>query len=404
MSPVAQVAHAPTPELLRDAEASLMYVVTRPNRVMVRGKGSYLWDADDRKYLDFIGGWAVTSLGHCPPALVRAINNQAKVLINASPALYNEPMIRLAKLLTDNSCLDKVFFGSTGAEVNEGAVKLARKWGSLHKQGAFEVITTWNSFHGRTLAMMSATGKQHWDELFEPKVPGFKRVPFNDLQAVRQAITPQTCAIMVEPIQGEGGVWVGTKGYLQGLRQLCDEHDILLILDEVQTGVGRTGTLWAYEQFGIEPDVMTLAKGLGGGFPVAALLAKDKFCVFEAGDQGGTYCAQPLAMVAGHAVVSEVIRKKIPTKAKNRGAYLRRRLKALEADYGLSNVRGKGLLVAVDLPQENGPQVVQACFDAGLLINAPVPKSVRFMPPLTVSRADVDEMLDIFTGVLRRLG
>jgi acetylornithine/N-succinyldiaminopimelate aminotransferase len=404
MSPVAQVAHAPTSELIRDAEASLMYVVTRPSQVMVRGKGCYLWDADDRKYLDFIGGWAVTSLGHCPPALVRAINNQAKTLINASPALYNEPMIRLAKLLTDNSCLDKVFFGSTGAEVNEGAVKLARKWGAKHKHGAFEVITTWNSFHGRTLAMMSATGKQHWDELFEPKVPGFKRVPFNDLKAMRQAITPQTCAIMVEPIQGEGGVWVGTKSYLQGLRQLCDEHNILLILDEVQTGVGRTGTLWAYEQYGIEPDVMTLAKGLGGGFPVAALLAKDKFCVFEAGDQGGTYCAQPLAMVAGHAVVSEVIRKKIATKAKNRGAYLRRRLKALEGEYGLSNVRGKGLLVAVDLPQENGPQVVQACFNAGLLINAPVPKSVRFMPPLTVSRAEVDEMLDIFTGVLRKLG
>lgn len=404
MSPVAQVAHAPTSELIRDAEASLMYVVTRPNQVMVRGKGSYLWDADERKYLDFIGGWAVTSLGHCPPALVRAISNQARTLINASPALYNEPMIRLAKLLTDNSCLDKVFFGSTGAEVNEGAVKLARKWGARHKRGAFEVITTWNSFHGRTLAMMSATGKQHWDELFEPKVPGFRRVPFNDLKAMRQAITPQTCAIMVEPIQGEGGVWVGTKGYLQGLRRLCDEHDILLILDEVQTGVGRTGTLWAYEQYGIEPDVMTLAKGLGGGFPVAALLAKDRFCVFEAGDQGGTYCAQPLAMVAGHAVVSEVIRKKIPAKAKNRGAYLRRRLKALEGEYGLSNVRGKGLLVAVDLPRENGPQVVQACFDAGLLINAPVPKSVRFMPPLTVSRAEVDEMLDIFTGVLRRLG
>lgn len=390
-------------ELIEQGEKSLMYVVTRPDRVMVRGKGSYLWDAEGRRYLDYLQGWAVNCLGHCPPVLNRALNKQAKTLINGSPALYNEPMIKLAKLLTENSCMDKVFFANSGAEANEGAIKLVRKYGALHRNGAYEVITTWHAFHGRTLSMMSASGKQPWDGLFEPKVPGFIRVPFNDLAAMREAITSKTCAVMLEPVQGEGGVNVAGKAYLRGVRKLCDEQGVLLILDEIQTGIGRTGSLFAYEQYGIEPDIMTLGKGMGGGFPLSALLAKDKFCVFEQGDQGGTFCAQPLAMVAGLAVVGEVIGKRIPARARSRGKYLMRRLKAMAGEFGFTDVRGMGLLVAVDLSQDKGPQVAVECLQRGLLINAPGPSTLRFMPALNVSNAQVDEMTDILQAALRKV-
>jgi acetylornithine/N-succinyldiaminopimelate aminotransferase len=402
VNPVAAV-QSGTAELIKEAEASLMYVVTRPDAVMVQGKGSYIWDADGRKYLDYLQGWAVNCLGHSPPALVRALREQGKTLINGSPALYNEPMIKLAKLLTENSALDKVFFANSGAEANEGAIKLARKYGALHKNGAYELITTWHAFHGRTLSTMSASGKQPWDGLFEPKVPGFHRVPFNDLSAIRKAITHKTCAVMLEPVQGEGGVHVAGKAYMQGVRRLCDETGALLILDEIQTGIGRTGTLFAYEQYGIEPDIMTLGKGIGGGFPLSALLAKDRVCVFEQGDQGGTYCAQPLAMVAGLAVVGEVIGKRISRKARSRGRYLTRRLKELGQTFGLTDVRGKGLLVAVDMPQEKGPEVVKECFERGLLINAPGPSTLRFMPALNLSNAQVDEMIEILSGALRKV-
>ncbi len=392
-----------TRQLLGDAEASVMYIVTRPQMVFVRGKGSYLWDADGKRYLDFIQGWAVNCLGHCPPALVRAVSRQCKLLVNASPALHNEPMIELAKLLTRYSCLDRVFFGNSGAESNEGALKLARKYGAARLNGAFEVVTTWNSFHGRTLAMMAASGKKNWESLFEPKVPGFVKVPFNDLDALRKAISPKTCAVMLEPVQGESGVFVADEHYMRGVRQLCDEHGILLIFDEIQTGIGRTGTLFAYEQYGVEPDVMTLGKGLGGGFPVSALLAKEHASLFEAGDQGGTFCGQPLAMVAGKAVVEEVINKNIAQRAKTRGNYLRRKLEALGKEFSFAEVRGKGLLMAVDLPADKGGDVVNAALERGLLINAPGPHTLRFMPALTVSNAEIDEMADTLRGILRAM-
>lgn len=394
---------ASTAELIRQADQSLMYIVTRPNIVFTKGKGSYLWDADGRRYLDFIQGWAVNSLGHSPPALVRAIARQAKELINGSPALYNEPMIHAAKLLTENSCLDRVFFANSGAEANEGALKLARKYGALKRDGAYEVITTEHSFHGRTMAMMSASGKANWDALFEPKVPGFLKVPFNDLKAMRLAVSAKTCAIMLEPVQGESGVFVAKDRYLKGLRELCDEEGILLILDEIQTGIGRTGSLFAYEQYGIEPDIMTLGKGLGGGFPVAALLAKEAVSLFEAGDQGGTFCGQPLAMAAVTAVLEEMLRKKIPQRAKARGNRLRRGLKALSAEFGFTEIRGKGLLVGVELPVNKAAEVVSKALEKGLLINGPRPSTLRFMPALNVSNAEIDEMLGILAGVLRKV-
>ena len=399
----AESLQASSPALIQEADSALMFIVNRPDRVMVRGKGSYLWDAEGRRYLDFIQGWAVNCLGHCPPVLIRALQRQAKLLVNGSPALYNQPMIELASLLTRNSCLEKVFFASSGAEANEGALKLARKYGQARLKGASEVITTWHGFHGRTLAMMSASGKTAWDPLFEPKVPGFTRVDFNDLAAVRGAINPQTCAVMVEPVQGEGGVFVADRKYLKGLRALCDEAGILLILDEIQTGIGRTGSLFAYEQYGIEPDIMTLGKGLGGGFPVSALLAKDAVCVFEQGDQGGTYCAQPLAMVAGLAVVGEVIAKRLPAKAKARGKYIMKKLRAMAPEFGLTNLRGMGLLIGFDLPKERGADVVKQCFEEGLLVNAPLPNSIRLMPALNVGNAQVDEMADILAGVMRKV-
>lgn len=389
-----------TPAMLNAAEQSLIYVVTRPEQVMVRGKGSYLWDANDNRYLDFIQGWAVNCLGHCSPVLVRAINKQAKQLVNGSPALLNDQMIEAANVLTANSCLDKVWFGNSGAEVNEGAVKLARKYGAERLNGAYEIITTNNSFHGRTLGMMSASGKAGWDKLFEPKVPGFVHVDFNDLEATRAAVTDRTCAIMLEPIQGEAGVYVATQEYMSGLRKLCDEKGILLILDEIQTGIGRTGKLFGYENYEVEPDIMTLGKGLGGGFPVAAFLAKNNVCVFEAGDQGGTYGGQPLAMTAAHTVVNHMIDKKIPDRARRRGNSLKRKLRKLGKETGLTNIRGSGLLVAVDLPNDMGASVVAHAFDHGLLINAPKPNALRFMPALTVSNAEVDEMLDILRGAL----
>ena len=394
---------ASTAEMIRQAESSLMYIVTRPNIVFTKGKGSYLWDADGRKYLDFIQGWAVNSLGHSPPALVRAINRQAKELINGSPALYNEPMIRAAQLLTDNSCLDRVFFGSSGAEANEGAIKLARKVGAETRHGAYEVITTFNSFHGRTLAMMSASGKAAWEPLFEPKVPGFVKVPFNDLDAMRRAVTSKTCAIMIEPVQGESGVFVARDRYMKGLRELCDQEGILLILDEIQTGIGRTGTLFAYEQYGIEPDIMTLGKGLGGGFPVSALLAKESVSVFEAGDQGGTFCGQPLAMAAMVAVLEEIIRKKIPKRAKTRGNRLRRGLKAMSKEFNFTEIRGKGLLIAVDMSEDKAAAAVELAMEKGLLINGPRPNTLRFMPALNISNAEIDEMLAILFEVLRKV-
>ncbi|HWR29957.1 MAG TPA: aminotransferase class III-fold pyridoxal phosphate-dependent enzyme, partial [Negativicutes bacterium] len=271
-------------EQLEAAKKSILFTASRPDLIMTRGTGMYLWDTNGKSYLDFVGGWAVTSLGHSPAVITEALERQSRLLVNASPSFYNTSQLKFAKLLTDISCFDRVFFASSGAEANEGAIKLARKYGSLYRQGANEIITMVNSFHGRTLATMSATGKEKWADLFEPKVPGFIHVALNDLPALRSAITEKTCAIMLEPIQGEGGVFAADLAYMKALRTLCNELDILLIFDEVQTGLGRTGKLFAYEYYGIEPDVMTLAKGIGGGFPLAALLAKEKFNVFAAGD------------------------------------------------------------------------------------------------------------------------
>ncbi|MDP4142868.1 MAG: acetylornithine/succinylornithine family transaminase [Bacillota bacterium] len=389
--------------LLKEAKENLLYITERPSIVMEKGKGMYLWDTEGKSYLDFIGGWAVTALGHCPEVIIEALERQGKELINPSPAFYNKPMIEFARLLTSNSCFDKVFFTSTGAEANESAIKLARKYGSKFLKGAYEIITTVNGFHGRTLATMSATGKAHWKEIYEPKVSGFKHVPLNDIEALHEAITESTCAIMLEPIQGEGGVNEASAEYILELRKVCDSKDILLIFDEVQTGLGRTGKLFAYEHYGIEPDIMTLAKGIGGGYPLSAMLTKDKYNIFEAGDQGGTYCGNPLGMAVGMAVVEEIIKKDLTSNAQVQGEYILKKLNEIQTKFLIKNIRGKGLLIAFDLPMEKGKEVVDKCLKAGVLINSPKPSTIRLIPPLIVTKEDIDNMFDILEKVLEEI-
>lgn len=389
-------------ELIQTAGTALLTTALRPDIVMTRGSGVTLEDMAGKTYLDFVGGWAVNCLGHSPAVLVRALADQAARLINASPSFYNQPMLDYARMLVDQTCLDRVFFTSTGAEANEGAIKLARKFGQKRKSGAFEIITTVKGFHGRTLATMAATGKPEWETLFDPKPPGFKKAQFNDAASVRKLVTEKTCAVMIEPVQGEGGVIPATEDFIRDLRRICDETGTLLIFDEIQTGMGRTGTLFAYEAYGVEPDIMTLGKGIGGGFPLSAMLAKEDLNIFDPGDQGGTYTAQPLAMATGLAVLRELIDKDIPGHAAKMGRLITERLTDLSATLEIDNIRGSGLLLAFDLIHTPGADLVAACLDKGLLINAPKEKSIRLMPPLVVTEAQIQEMFDILVPLLAR--
>ena len=382
-------------------KAYLMYNIKRPSMVMVRGEGVRLWDEAGREYLDFMAGWAVNALGHCHPAVVSAIQQQAATLIHTSNQYYTIPQIELGKLLVENSAFDKVFFGNSGAEANEGAVKLARKWGKLHRNGAYTVISTLKGFHGRTLAMVAATGKPHYQEPYRPLPAGFVNVPYNDLAAVKAATNSETVAVLVEPVQGEGGVNPATREYLQGLREWCDQEKLLLIFDEVQTGVGRSGRLFAYQSYGVEPDIITLAKGLGGGVPIGAFLAKGSAAVFEPGDHGSTFGGNPLACAAGVAVLTEVINGNLSAQAERVGQYLSVQLRQLMAKYPLVIAeRGLGLLRAIDLRDEVGGEIVSRCAEEGLLINMVSPTTLRFMPPLIITETHVDEAIEILDGVL----
>jgi acetylornithine/N-succinyldiaminopimelate aminotransferase len=384
---------------------SLMFITPRPDIVFERGEGSWLYDHAGRKYLDFIQGWAVNCLGHCPPEIAAALTAQAGKLINPSPAFYNGPMVELASLLTANSVFDRVFFANTGAEANEGAIKLARKWGRLHKDGAYEIITFDHSFHGRTLATMSASGKAGWDTLYAPQVPGFPKAEYNDIASVDALIGPKTVAVMLEPVQGEGGVIPADAEFLKALRELTKARGILLIVDEVQSGMGRTGKLFAYEHAGITPDIMTLGKGIGGGVPLAALLAREEICCFVAGDQGGTYNGNPLMTAVGLAVLQRLLAPGFLAEVENKGRYLAQRLLALSAKHGLKGERGSGLLRALILDDERGPEIVRRALEGGeqgLLLNAPRPNLLRFMPALNVSEAEIDLMIEMLDALLHR--
>ena len=379
---------------------AVMNITPRPPIVFVAGQGSWLTDSAGRSYLDFIQGWAVNTLGHSPRAIVAALTEQAVRLINCSPAFYNDQMIRLSDLLARHSGLHQVFLANSGAEANEGAIKLARKWGAKHRGGAYEIITMDHGFHGRTLATMSASGKAQWEQLYEPKVSGFVKVPLNDLAAVEAAITPRTVAVMLEPIQGEAGVFEATDAFLRDLRALTQARGLLLILDEIQTGIGRTGRMFGFEHAGITPDIMTLAKGLGGGVPLAALLAHRDVVCFEPGDQGGTFCGNPIMAAVGCAVMQEIARPGFLENVTRTGEHLARRLAALSQRHGCGEVRGKGLLRGLNLKRDSASQIAAQALERGLLVNAPRPDTLRFMPALTVTAEEIDRMIDILDGVL----
>lgn len=378
-----------------------MNTVERLPLTLVRGEGAWVWDEEGQAYLDFVGGWAVDSLGHCHPAVSEAVTRQVHTLIQASNQFYTVPQVQLAELLVQNSCLDRVFFCNSGAEANEAAVKLARRYGELHLKRAYEVITTTGSFHGRTLAMVAATGQPRFQQPYVPLPTGFINVEYNSIAAIKAATTPQTCAVMLEPIQGEGGVNIASGDFLKAVRAWCDETGVLLILDEIQTGMGRTGTLFAYEQYGIEPDIMTLAKGLASGVPIGAILAREKASVFTPGEHGSTFGGNPLACAAGYATLKFIIDNDIPANAGATGQYLMGRLEGLKGKFPfVSEVRGCGLLVALEFNSDIAGVVVMACLERGLLVNRLKPNALRFMPPLIIGRDEVDKAMGILEGAL----
>jgi acetylornithine/N-succinyldiaminopimelate aminotransferase len=383
---------------------ALMDITARPPSVFVRGEGSFLWDDNGKRYLDFVQGWAVNCLGHSPPEVAEALAAQAKLLLTPSPAFYNGPSLELAKALIDRSCFDQVFFANSGAEANEGAIKLARKYGTLHRNGAYEIITFEGAFHGRTLATMSASGKKAFEPLFEPKVSGFPKAQLNDLTSVKGLITDKTIGVMLEPIQGEAGVWPATDQFVRELRDLTTAHGLLLIVDEIQTGMGRTGTLFHYEHADIEPDIMTLGKGIGGGVPLAALLATEAVSCFEHGDQGGTFNGNPLMCAAGLAVLQRVANSDFLRSVVDTGLYLESELQRMSARHGLGEVRGRGLLLALDLRHPIAASIVAQGFEHGVLLNAPRPDTLRFMPALNVTRDEIAAMIDALDAVLTRIG
>lgn len=371
--------------------------------VVERGHGTRVWDVDGNEYLDFVGGVAVNALGHAHPVIAGAIADQAKTLMHVSNLFYSRPMIELARLLVEHSCLDRVFFCNSGTEAVEGAIKLARRWGHDTRNGAYEIITTTDSFHGRSLGSLAATGNTRYQEPFAPLVPGFTHVPWNDLDAIRAATTPATVAVMVEPIQGEGGVNMPAPGYLAGIREWCNQQGLLFILDEVQTGVARTGSLWAYEQEGVEPDIMTLAKGLGGGFPIGAVLAREEIAAhLVKGDHGSTFGGNALATAAGHATLRFVIENGIPARVREASDRLMARLRSMEDRLDVvTEVRGRGLLVAVALNTDCSAEVVDQCRRRGLLVNNVRPNAIRLMPPLNVTDDELDRACDILDEAIQ---
>lgn len=382
-----------------------MFVVRRQPVVIVKGDGTRVWDADGKEYLDFTSGWAVNNAGHANAAIADAISEQARTLLQTSNQFYTIPQLRLAEILVENSALDKVFFCNSGAEANEGAMKLARRYGATERGGAFEIITALDSFHGRTMANVSATGQPHYQELFQPIPPGFKHVSFGDIEELKGAVTDQTVAVMLEPVQAEGGVNIPPEGYLENVREFCDAEGLLLIFDEVQTGIGRLGTLFGYESFGVEPDIMTLAKGLGGGVPIGAFMAKDAACAFQPGDHGSTFGGNALTCAAGYASTKYVIENELPANAKAMGERMSAGLNAIaESCERVAEIRGMGLLWAVLFDSDIGPDVVANCNAAGLLTNPLRPNAVRLMPPLTVSADEVDAALERLEASIKAVG
>jgi acetylornithine/N-succinyldiaminopimelate aminotransferase len=385
-------------------EQATFFANRRPPLVIERGQGSRVWDVDGRDYLDLISGIAVTCLGHSSPVVQRALAEQSARLIHISNLFYSIPQLELAQLLTSHSPFNRVFFCNSGAEANEAAIKLARRWGKKHRDGAFAIITAEHAFHGRTLATVTATGKEAYTRPFAPLPEGFPHVPFNDMDALERAVDASTVGVMLEPIQGEGGVHVATETYLRDVQDFCKAKDLLFIVDEVQTGVGRLGTLWGFERWGVEPDIATLAKGLGGGVPIGAMLARESVASFEPGDHGSTFGGNPLMCAVAHAVVTHILENDILGNVRRVGAFLKRGLEQLKSEQPLiQTVRGDGLLLAVDLSAERASDVVKLGIDEGVLLNATGPTTLRLAPALTLTQAEAEEGLAKLKRALARL-
>jgi len=394
-----------TSDIIKDGQSVLMNTYSRQPLVLVKGRGTKVYDSDGREYLDFVAGVAVNNLGHCHPKVVVALQKQAQRLMHVSNHFHIEPQVALGKELVKHSFADKVFFCNSGTEAIEAAIKLSRRYSrEVLKKDRFEVITLFGSFHGRTYGSVSATAQEKFHQGFEPMVPGFRYVPFNDIDAVKSAISDKTCAILVEPVQGEGGVKIPEAGYLKALRRICDEHQLLLVLDEIQTGMGRTGRLYAYEHEGITPDVMALAKGLGSGMPIGALLATDKASqAFVPGTHGSTFGGNPLACAAGLASLEALLEDNIIIQNVGAlGRHFMNGLKSLKAKYPfIKDVRGQGLLIGMELDFE-GKEIVTECLKQGFLINCTVNTVLRFMPPLIISEEEIDQLVDALDGIFKK--
>jgi predicted acetylornithine/succinylornithine family transaminase len=392
-----------TAELMAQSDHYIMGTYRRFPVVLVKGSGMHVWDSDGKSYLDFVAGIAVCSLGHAHPKIAAAIKEQAETLCHVSNLYYIERQIRFAKMLVDHSFADKAFFCNSGAEANEAAIKLARKYAHEKRGlGKYELITMNESFHGRTLATVTATGQEKFQVGFDPLPEGFKYVPYNDLNSLKAAITDKTAAVLVEPIQGEGGVRIPAKDYLRGIREICDDHGLLLILDEVQTGMGRTGPLFAYEDYGIKPDMMTLAKALANGFPIGALLATDEIAsVFVPGTHASTFGGNPVAMAAAMQTLKIMIEDRIPDNSRKMGEYFLEKLRVLQDKHSvIREVRGKGLLIGVELSIE-GQDIVNRCMEMGLLINCTSGNILRFVPPLIITEKDIDYGVEIIDAAIK---
>ena len=379
-----------------------MQVVNRMPPVLVSGKGTVVTDNDGNEYLDFTAGWAVLNLGHSHDSVTEAIKDQAGKILQMSNLFYTTPQLSLAQTIVDNSALDRVFFCNSGAEANEGAAKLARKWGKKNLNGAFDIITTLNSFHGRTQAMMAATGQPHYQDNWRPLMPGFVNVEYNNLQHIVDAYTDNTCAVMIEPVQGEGGVNVPDPDYLRSVQEFCKSKNILFILDEVQTGMGRLGTLFGNQRFqGVEPDVMTLAKALGSGAPLGAFCSKEFCSVLEPGDHGSTFGGNALTTSAGAAAAEFMVKNNIPETALESGKYMMDKLSVLMKKFDfISEIRGMGLLIGIEMNQDISGEIVGKALEKGLLINAVRPNMIRFMPPLNVSIEEIDQAVEVISEIL----
>lgn len=390
----------------------VMQTYSRTPIVLVKGEGARVWDSEGKEYLDFVAGLAVNSLGCRHPAVLEALCAQAGKIMHCTNLYYIETQAQLAKLLVENSPCDRVFFCNSGAEANEAAIKLARKYASSRltdkkmqdREVKYEIITATNSFHGRTLATLAATGQPKFHRGFEPLPAGFKYVSFNDLSALEEAVGPRTCAVMLEPVQGESGVYPATRKYLQGVREICDRYGLLLIFDEVQCGLGRTGKFFAHQHYDVTPDILTLAKALGNGFPIGAMLAREEVAgAFKYGDHGTTFGGNPLACAVGLAVVKTLLEGGVVENAARLGGYFKKRLVALQEKYNIiREVRGLGLMLGLEL-KEGGSRVMDLCRENGLLVNCVAGKILRFLPPLIITSSDVDRAVEILESALAAL-